>query len=264
MMLARVFIAILILSTLSMGCGEDSDTVAGNQVYPRIRLLFAPGADPVEITRVVLIVTSPELEAQEFELEIGDRKANGILAVPAAENTVFTVRAYSADDVEYEGSELVESIDPGTAITLDLHLEQVSLVLKITPEEQTVEVGDTFETEIVIEHVKELFGYSFELEYDESILTPTEVTNGDLLGDDALFLYQIDPGILSIGATRRAGTGEKNGSGTVAQVTFQALTLGETEIKVVRNDDFALHKEDGTDVDKFPEIVVKDARVSVK
>ena len=264
MVLARVLIAVLILSMLIMGCGEDSDPAAGGQAYPRIRLLFAPGADQVEITRVVLIVASPELEPQEFELEIEGKKANGIVAVPAVESTLFTVRAYSEDDIEYEGFEFVQSLDPGTEITLDLHLEQVELILKITPTEQVVSVGDTFETEIAIEHVKELFGYSFELDYDESILTPVEVTNGDLLGDDALFLYQIDPGTLSIGATHKAGTSGKDGSGTIARVKFQGIAPGETELKITRNDDFAFHKEDGADVDRIEEIVVKDAKITVE
>lgn len=53
MVLARVFIAVLILGMLIMGCGEDGDAPDG-QACPQIRLLFAPGADPVEITRVVL------------------------------------------------------------------------------------------------------------------------------------------------------------------------------------------------------------------
>ena len=204
------------------------------------------------------------MEPQEFDLEIEDGRASGIVAVPAVESTLFKVRAYSGDDVEFEGFEFVQSLEPGTEITLDLHLEEVELILKITPAEQIVSVGDTLETEIAIEHVKELFGYSFELEYDENLILPVEVYKGDFLGGDALFLYQIDPGVLSIGATRKAGAGGKIGSGTFARVNFQTLAPGETEIKVIQNEDFALRKEDGTDVDRLDETVVKNARMAVK
>ena len=79
-----------------------------------------------------------------------------------------------------------------------------------------------------------------------------------------LCIDRADPRRISIGATRKAGTGGVNGSGIIARVKFKALAPGETEIRIARNDDFALHREYGTYVDGSEEIIIKAAKVIIE
>ena len=265
MRLIRTLGIIAILIVLISGCGHDNNTLSQNQAYPNIQLLFAPAlGQQVEITRVVVLVTAPDIEPMEFELEVEGRKASGTIAVPSGAERTFKLEAYSADDVEYEAEKTVEVLEPGSDFSLELRLERVKFTIGIAPSEINTSEGDTFEARIMVEHLKGLFGFTFELEYDENLLEPVEVEKGEFLDDDVLFLSQIEPGRLSVGATRKAGAGEANGSGVIARIYFRAIAPGEMELKFARNDTLAFRKEDGTNVDGFEERVIKDAKVTIE
>lgn len=263
---ACIFLVIIaILSPFIPGCEHDHETFPSNYAYPKLQLVFSPAlGQQVEITRVVLSVTAPDIEPIEAELAVDGQRATGAIAVPTGEKRTFTIRAYAGEEVEYEAEKMVALLETGPDFSLELHLERVKLTLKMQPAEITTLEGDTFETEITVEHAKDLFGCTFELTYDGRLLTPVEVVQGDLFGDETLFLYQVEPNRISIGITRRAGAGSVNGSGVISRVSFQALAPGETEVKIVHNDTLAFRKEDGTDVDRFGEIVLKDLKVIIE
>ena len=92
MRLIRALIVVLILGVFIAGCGDGDSDLSG-VAYPRIRLLLAPGARQAEITRVVLSVSGPDMETQDFELSISDdgKTASGVISVTSGRNRLFTV-----------------------------------------------------------------------------------------------------------------------------------------------------------------------------
>ncbi|MFH1896805.1 MAG: right-handed parallel beta-helix repeat-containing protein [Candidatus Desantisbacteria bacterium] len=92
--------------------------------------------------------------------------------------------------------------------------------------------GDEFDVNIQVGSattpISDLFGISFKLNYDTTLLdvvTPynTNVTAGDMLGSDVVFVQNVDEsaGQVSIGVSRKAGQGGVSGSGNVAKVRFK-------------------------------------------
>ena len=265
MLLTRMLIAVLIFSILLMGCDESGSSIApSSQAFLEIHLLFAPAVQQANITRVVLTVSARDMETLEFDLDFRGGKATNTIVVHAGEDRLFTARAYSENQIEYEGEELVEFLLPGRGFSVELLLKPVGLSVEIIPSEITASTGDTFGVEIEVGGVTDLFGYSFELEYNADLLEAVAVIQGGFLGNDALFLYQIDTETISIAATRKAGARGVSGSGIIARITFRCLTPGRTQLRIIRNNDFAFQKEDGTDVDNLDQITIGSAGVTIE
>jgi len=265
MLLTRVLIAVLILSILLMGCDESGSSIApDSQAFLEIHLLFAPGVQQANITRVVLTVSALDIKTLEFDLDFRDGKATNTIVVHAGENRLFTARAYSGEHVTHEGEEPIRSLPPGSGFSVELLLKPVGLSVEIIPSEITEPTGDTFGVEIEVGGVTDLFGYSFELEYNADLLEAIAVIQGGFLGNDAMFLSQIDTETISIAATRKAGARGVSGSGVIARITFRCLTPGRTQLRIIRNNDFAFQKEDGTDVDKLDQITIGSAGVTIE
>jgi len=79
--------------------------------------------------------------------------------------------------------------------------------------------------------ISNLFGVSFELNYTNTtfidVVAPANanVTPGPLLGNDVIFVFNVDEpsGKVSIGVSRKAGQAGVNGNGVVARVKFKSL-----------------------------------------
>jgi len=126
-MLIRTLIAVLLLSMFMVACGEDDDSTK-DLAYPRIRLLYAPGAQHAAITRVVISVSARDMDTEEFDLDISDdgKTASGAISVISGSNRLFTVTVYSADGVESTGEELVAFLEPGTELLLEINMSGTS------------------------------------------------------------------------------------------------------------------------------------------
>ncbi|MBU0702204.1 T9SS type A sorting domain-containing protein [bacterium] len=85
-----------------------------------------------------------------------------------------------------------------------------------------IQAGDANNT------VSNLFGVSFKLNYDTTLLdvvTPynTNITSGDMLGSDTVFIQSVDEaaGVVSIGISRKGSQAGVSGYGNVAKVRFR-------------------------------------------
>ena len=259
MRLIQILAVFFVSITITTGCSKDHEKLA----YPEVTISLAPGKVKADVTEVLLTVSGPDMETQEFRLNIEGNKATGIITIPKGRNRLFTARAYSTSDIEYEGELLVEDLSESST-DLNLHLEPAKLAIKIVPSEIKTTVDEVFQLEIALQKVNELFGCSFVVEYDPDMLEYLEAVNGGFLGDDVLFMARSDSGHLSIGVTRKAGMGGVKGSGVVARTKFRALKPGDTEVKIVKDYDFALSKEDGTNIDGFDGITVKNLGVIIR
>jgi formylglycine-generating enzyme required for sulfatase activity len=124
-----ITICILLLSGLFIiGCSDEPD---GNALL-NIHLNLAPGAkQEAEITRVVVTISGPDIDTQEFELKVEGRKATGVVAVPAGEEKLVKVKAYAGSNVEFEGEAPVDHPKAGQQIELQIQLKSVVQETKI-------------------------------------------------------------------------------------------------------------------------------------
>jgi hypothetical protein len=109
-------------------------------------------------------------------------------------------------------------------------------ILSIESATTAVEVGDSVVFEIKIDDVVDLFTFSFDLLFDQTILSFQDITEGDFLtsgGDSTFFI----PGtVFPPGSGIVSGTGNVvlgapvSGDGILAIATFEALKAGASSI----------------------------------
>ena len=88
-----------------------------------------------------------------------------------------------------------------------------------------LEAGTEFLVDIKVSNVTSLYGLSFVLNYDNiNLIEPASATNGNILGNEALFFPQVDAGTdnVAVGISQKAGQNGYSGSGTVVTVKFKA------------------------------------------
>ena len=109
--------------------------------------------------------------------------------------------------------------------------------------------GDEFTVDIRVENVENLFSVFFVLNYDTTYTDALFAEKGDFLGSDVIFYYVIDDaqGIVSIGITRKRPADGVDGSGVVAEVTFQSesTTPNGASIDFTITDIFAYDPSEG-------------------
>ena len=107
-------------------------------------------------------------------------------------------------------------------------------IVSIQPPVSTTGVGSFFDVFVNISNVNDLFGYQFEISFNPNILSAGSVTEGPFLASGGFFI----PGVIdntagSIGLTLSALMGPGpgvNGSGTLATINFQGLSLGTSPV----------------------------------
>jgi hypothetical protein len=91
-------------------------------------------------------------------------------------------------------------------------------------------VDTEFDVQVEVGDVVDLFGVSFELNFDKAHLNALSETSEPFLGGDILFFPQHDNanGKVSIGISKKAGQGGSSGTGNVAKIRFKVVQ-GVTE-----------------------------------
>jgi len=104
--------------------------------------------------------------------------------------------------------------------------------IAISPTDYSAQIGEQFTLNVVVSNILNLFGASFELQFDSKVLEVVEAKQGDFLGDDVIFFDISGKDAHSIAITRKAGMEGVDGSGTIASVTFVAKSTGATNIAI--------------------------------
>ncbi len=96
--------------------------------------------------------------------------------------------------------------------------------------------GEEFTIEVTADDVSDLFGISFELAFSPATLVEVqEVTQGDLLGDDIIFVENVAEGLVSVGLSRKAGQGGVGSSGVVAIIRARMSSAASIEDETLLN-----------------------------
>jgi len=102
-------------------------------------------------------------------------------------------------------------------------------VISVYPRINTPSVGDNFTISVIISNVTDLQGYEFKLGYDTSILTATEIAQGDFFSDFWLLKKEIDQTKKRMWLAVHLPLGSQygvSGSGTLATINFKAKSTG--------------------------------------
>jgi len=190
---------------------------------------------------------------------------------------------FSDDKPQYEYFWDTTHLDEGNLFTLSLKVidiagnESVSdcvivalykftePTLWMNPVLSELSQDQTFSIDIQVENVDDLFGTSFELIYDSNLIKATEGFLGDFLGDDVVSIIKLDPGLVSIGISKKAGETGNDGSGKLASINFQALECGSTNVEVQTDENkLVLQNHDGKSISGFEKLVIGRTRVIVE
>ncbi len=107
-------------------------------------------------------------------------------------------------------------------------------VVKIDPASRSVDPGETFSVTVAIENVSDLGGFEFELTYDPSVVTATNVLLGPFLGSTGRSVGELGPtfgtGSLTYGAYSWGANPGPDGDGVLATITLPAINTGASTL----------------------------------
>ena len=119
--------------------------------------------------------------------------------------------------------------------------------LSIRPEKLSVQKDDTFTVNIEVNEITDLFGASFEIQYDGNILEYASSSAGDFMGSDVVFFSIKGDNTVNIAISMKAGADPASGTGTLAEIKFKARSAGKSQVSY-REDTLALNHPDGTPI----------------
>jgi hypothetical protein len=113
-------------------------------------------------------------------------------------------------------------------------------VIRFDPPASTAAPGAIFVVNVVVDNVTDLGGYEFTVSFDPGVLHVQTVTLGPLLGSTGRNVAPLGPdinnasGSFTFGGYSFGSTAGANGTGTVAQITLQAMASGNSALTFTR------------------------------
>jgi hypothetical protein len=109
-------------------------------------------------------------------------------------------------------------------------------VIRFDPPSSTVAPGAVFVVDVVVDDVVDLGGYDFTVAYDPAVVHVQSVALGGFLGSTGRTAAPLGPnvdnaaGSFTFGGFSYGAAAGANGTGTVAEVTLQAMAAGSTDL----------------------------------
>ena len=135
-------------------------------------------------------------------------------------------------------------------------------MLKVNPLFQSVPTGDLRFFDIYVYRVQNLFGASFRIEFNNTIIAPGDVQVGDFLGPDAVSTIRIDSNFVAVALTLTQGQPAVSGSGWLARIFFDPLEQGTSQLNF-NPTTATLTDPTGTPVIGFGNLVLENGEVEV-
>jgi hypothetical protein len=278
--LAWHFRTVLVLGLLfiisSIYCNRTPLTGPGIHTSPLL-LKISLGDQSLSdlIQKVVLTVSLPESDTPiQSNLTFRNGQISGSVEVPAGENRLFLLEALdSTNTVIYRG-DTTANVMGGQITQLEITLQPVVFLLKISPLYQEVAQLDSFFVDIKIYGASNLFGVSFRVEYDPAALSAWQVSPGDFLGspDSTIFFSKLDSlgGYAAIGHSKVQNSSYGvSGSGSLARVHFRSLATQTKEDSTLANvifnhETLTFYDLNGENQDLKDSVYIHDAEVLIR
>lgn len=219
---------------LVAGCSGNSPSAANSREVVVSALAKDLGIGS-NITGIVLTVTAADMETITQEAELVNGEATIQLEVPIGEDRVFTMTAFNAGEVAlYNGSRTADILG-GQITEIIIDLEPQVPMIKVTPIYRVMAETDSATFQVRIYNVDSLFGASFRLEFDSTMLEVAAFEAGDLFaGRDPIFFAVERGNYLAVGYTLKGNQQPQGVSAdaTLLQVTFTAVGAGLADLQI--------------------------------
>jgi hypothetical protein len=115
--------------------------------------------------------------------------------------------------------------------------------------------SEKISVDLVVKNMTNLFGLSCEIIYPKEFLKLTQdsIREGTFFGDSSISIFAVDLDTISIGFTRKQGSGSVSGDGVVATINFEAAWSGLDTLKIL-DQNFELIDKSGELVYYFTEV----------
>ena len=240
--------------------------------------------DPIGATISKTSTQIPGTIYAELDLD-GDEYKDDLVLIPNVLDGSYSIRVVAEQGAIPEdeftlhvcnGGKLLEiknvSIEdiPGNGYILDTLSNELTIAawedeknsLAINPSKISVQRDDTFTVNIEVSKITDLFGASFELQFNGDILEATGAKPGDALGSDVVFLNVPSEGKISVAISKKEGDDPFSGSGTLATIDFRAKADGKTEITFDKPK-LTLQKADGSPIPDFSELTFAPCEITI-
>nr|WP_041585967.1 cohesin domain-containing protein [Terriglobus saanensis] len=108
----------------------------------------------------------------------------------------------------------------------------------VTPATGVQAVGSTFQLAVVANNANDLYSVPLQVQFNPQVLQLVNVDSGELMGRDgqAVAVVHRDEGngVVTISASRPPGVKGVNGQGSVAVLTFKAMTSGDSNVALTK------------------------------
>jgi general secretion pathway protein D len=219
---------------------EDSDEVmegegegeVPQEQQPPAGIDLAPATPPSDIFRPPTPPPPPEPEPESEDEPPGGRPGGHQAGLSVAPRTLLG--SYRTERSAEDAGATLRSTDLDVRKTARKTAPPVRVWLASS--RQAVSPGERFVVRVQAQADKPISHLPLALSYDPAVLAVEQVERGGFPGEAQLLANASHPGEVVLGASRMGEAPAVTGRGTVARITFRALSPGSTRIGFSRSD----------------------------
>lgn len=175
------------------GCSNRGVASGNDSTSVNMSLKIASPGMVDAINQFRVIVTADDIDpAIEVRLELDGRYLHGEVMVPPGEGRTFTVEASDVDGAVLYRGDTTLNVSSAEIVELTIDLFPVISLVRISPRYLEVPANSDFFVDVRAFNVSELYGISFRLHWQGSVIYPDSARSLLPLGRDQLWLEFID------------------------------------------------------------------------
>ena len=256
-----LFFIVLILS-----CSFD-ETETAQTTLELVLPSLSEGRSEIKMIRILIQSDQRTIPQQDFSMtpspdSSGFQSLNIFIPLDAE---FIRVEALGSYGEQLFVGESVLSMEREGISEIRVQLDPITPVLKFNLSSSFADVGEDFQIELELKHVRSLFALTLQIAYPDVFIEPYAVELGDFwqsADESAPVLMVSDynlsaqpPGRLSLGFVRTVEYSGDTESGKIATIFFHTKQTGLATIRVLENPQLTVQQFDGSPVDNFEELI---------
>ena len=262
----RFYWLLLCFIALILGCSFDETEIA-QTALELVLPSQSEGRSEIKMIRILVQSDQRTIPQQDFSMtpspdSSGFQSLDIFIPLDAE---FIRVEAFGSYGEPLFVGESALSIQREGISKIRVQLDPITPVLKFNLSSSFADVGEAFQIEVELKHVKSLFALTLQIAYPEVFIEPYAVELGDFwqnADESAPVLMVSDynlsaqsPGRLSLGFVRTVESRGDMESGKIATIFFHTKQTGLATIRVLENPQLTAERFDGSPVDDFEELV---------
>lgn len=227
-------IAALSLALFVCSCSGNQPNSSGTKEIVISSLLKDLGLG-ANINSIVLAVSGDGFDEFTRSVDIVDGTASIVLDVPIGEDRSFEMTAFDGESVALYSGTTVADVLAGQITEVNIQLDAVVPMIRVSPMFTDTDNDTQKPIRIFVHNIDSLFGASFRLEYDTSVIAIASVTEGNMFaGHQTLFFTQQRPSYVAVAITMLGNQSPQgvSGEGTLAVITLTPRAAGTSPLNI--------------------------------